>query len=286
MIIALILQKGFRKQCAIVAVAALCFNFMWNSVLLPAWEITPGSRREMLSIPFQQTARYVRDAPEDITEEEKAAISAVLDFDKIGEVYNPVLSDPVKVTFNEKCTTEELMEYFKVWFRMLWKHPGIYIQATMNNKYEMFFPSAKMFDYFPYATSENRMNMYNDYYDQTDFDFHYPDTYTTQRNNYELLREKIYRLPILSTMMIPAAYTWTLFVWLFYCIRKKNNTSISLMLPLFVQMLIIIAGPCNGSYIRYLYPYIICVPLLMFIGNKLLHKDAGEKEDVAEADNK
>ena len=71
---------------------------VFNSILLPVWGITPGSKGEMLSIPFQQTARYVKEYPEDIMEQERLAIDNLLQYDKLAEAYNPSLSDPVKGT--------------------------------------------------------------------------------------------------------------------------------------------------------------------------------------------
>ena len=93
----------------------------------------------MLSVPFQQTARYVRDYADEVTEEERDAIDRVLDSDTIGEVDDPNISDPVKKTFNEDADSEDLKAYFKVWFQMFLKHPVCYIEATLNNYYGYFY---------------------------------------------------------------------------------------------------------------------------------------------------
>ncbi|MDE7201236.1 MAG: hypothetical protein K2O91_04835 [Lachnospiraceae bacterium] len=77
----------------------------------------------MLSIPFQQTARYLLYASEDITEEEKAAVDAILPIDQIAAIYNPEISDAVKNQY--RYNTEGLKEYFKAWYSMFKKHPYI-----------------------------------------------------------------------------------------------------------------------------------------------------------------
>ena len=120
-----------------------------NCIVFPLLNVEPGSIREMLSLPFQQTARYLRDAGWDVTEEEKAAIDRVLDYDVLAESYDPDLSDNVKSTYHGE--TEDLKDYFSAWFQMLLRHPGIYIQATMNNYYQYFYPGESLFNGYTYS---------------------------------------------------------------------------------------------------------------------------------------
>ena len=65
------------------------------------YNIEPGGIQEALSLPFQQTARYVKEHEEEVTQEEKEAIKGVL-------AYN--------------------------------KHPVTYIEATMNQNYYLVYP--------------------------------------------------------------------------------------------------------------------------------------------------
>ena len=95
--------------------------------------VKPGGKQEMLSIPFQQTARYVKYYGNDVSTEEEKVIRKVLDYDTIGKNYDPDLSDPVKNTYKQK--DEYLKDYFNIWFEMLKKHPTAYIQATLNGTY-------------------------------------------------------------------------------------------------------------------------------------------------------
>ena len=85
----------------------------------------------MLGILFQQTARYVKQYPEEVTPEEKEAIDGVIDYEKLAEKYNPQLTDPVKYTFRQDCTSQELAAYLNAWFGMLLRHPGTYISRSL-----------------------------------------------------------------------------------------------------------------------------------------------------------
>ena len=138
MLLLIITRIPRRKYAAAVLLATVLISSCMSFLVLPLFNIQSGSVREVLSIPFQQTARYLKEYPDDVTAEEKAAIDAILDYDTIGKVYNTDFSDPVKLTFNEAYEKEELLSYLKTWARMFTKHPDAYIQATINNYYQYF----------------------------------------------------------------------------------------------------------------------------------------------------
>lgn len=241
-------------------------SLIYGQILLPFFQITPGSIREMLSIPFQQTARYVRDVDDEVTDEEKEAISQVLCYEAIAEVYDPNMSDKVKSEFNESATSQELKAYFSAWFQMFWKHPEIYIQATMNNIFEYFYPDTVLAEIYDYDWSIQCMNNTNECCAVLGTDFHHPEKLERIRDLYECLRESIFKLPFLSVLLMPAAYVWTLISWFFFCIKEKNTRALALLLPLAVQLLVCITGPVNGSYFRYLYPVAFCLPAVILLG--------------------
>ena len=55
----------------------------------------------MMSLPFQQTARYLLLYQQEITPEERAAIEAVLgDVGTVADKYDPASADPVKALFH------------------------------------------------------------------------------------------------------------------------------------------------------------------------------------------
>ncbi len=108
----------------------VAFWEVYQKAILPMAGVKPGGKQEMLSIPFQQTARYVKYYGNDVSTEEEKVIRKVLDYDTIGKNYDPDLSDPVKNTYKQK--DEYLKDYFNIWFEMLKKHPTAYIQATFK----------------------------------------------------------------------------------------------------------------------------------------------------------
>lgn len=258
--------KEHRKKLGMIAVYTICFSILWNLCLLPLFKVTPGGKREMLSLPFQQTARYVRDAKEDITEKEKEGILAILDYEHLAEKYNPNLADPVKSTYKERSASlNDLKNYLLIWFQMFFKHPGIYIQATLNNKYEYFYPTLKLASNYSYSWTSKIMEEINEV---TEFPgkLYYPQNLNSFRTGYETLRNSLFKIPIINILYVTATYIWILIIWFAYCIDKKNKIAMALVVPLLTILLILMVGPCNGSYFRYMYPCVICLPIVIILG--------------------
>ncbi|MDY5348338.1 MAG: DUF6020 family protein [Candidatus Ventricola sp.] len=138
----LLRYRGVRLRLgALLLSTLLVFQVGYNGLLLPACGVEAGETREMLSIPFQQTARCLRDDGEDVTPQELEAISRVLDIEYAAEHYDPRLSDPVKDTSNPDLTAGDLAAYARAWLSMGLRHPGTYIDAWLNMIYGYFYPS-------------------------------------------------------------------------------------------------------------------------------------------------
>ncbi len=88
----------------------------------------PGGIQEMFSIPFQQTARYVKYHSKDITLYEKTVLSKVLPYDALAKRYNPLNTDCVK-EYRPQAHTKDYIKYLKVWAVQLFRHPYTYMQA-------------------------------------------------------------------------------------------------------------------------------------------------------------
>ena len=143
-------SRNPRKSITAVLLTACAVHLLYANVLLPAANIPSGPFHELLSVPFQQTARYVRDYPEDVTDEEYAVIDAILGMEDLAERYDPNLSDPVK----NACTVDPstVIPYLKVWLKQFLRHPLVYIEATLNNCYGFFHPNSREY-IFCYTTS-------------------------------------------------------------------------------------------------------------------------------------
>ena len=64
----------------------------------------------------------------------------MLDYEKIGNNYNPELADPVKNTYKTSATSMDLNNYYFVWLKMGLKHPFEYIESFITNTYAYYAP--------------------------------------------------------------------------------------------------------------------------------------------------
>lgn len=278
--IALFLVPKKRWQLIVPGMAVLLCVLLFFHALMPVLRITPGSKREMLSVPFQQTARYLRDHPEDVSAEERAAIAAVLNYDELAQRYTPTVSDKVKATYREATTGAELGAYFKVWIQMGLRHPGAYLQATMNNYYNYFYPGSKLVILYSYDWSSSHAGLQDlkrlPNQSNGTLDLSHPEGLHELRQGYETLRESLFELPLLSLLKSAATYVWGLILLVFYHIKRRGLPSLALTLPLVLLVGVCLLGPCNGDYFRYLYGVSVALPAVFFLS--LYLADHPEKE--------
>lgn len=261
--------KEFRKQLILITVTCMMIVLSFTRVLMPALHITPVSSRAFFSIPFQQTARYIKEYGDEVTEEEKEAIDAVLSYDDLAQLYVPRRSDAVKNTYKSEVSKNDLKRYFKVWLQMFCKHPGVYFEATMNNYFYYVYPGVKPANLYTYEFSlrvmEKRINK-DPYLATVDMQIRHPYALDRAREIFEELREDIFALPVLSIFRCPALFVWVFVLLIFYLLKKKRWSLLALMSPMFFSLLVCCASPCNGDYFRYLYSVTLCLPIAVVLG--------------------
>ena len=267
----LYVQKERSRYVILLICLMVCYQGL-EGYVAPQLGVEKGSVKEVLSIPFQQTARYIKEYPEEVTLKEKKAINDILSYDGIKENYNPEISDFVKNTFREG-SEDKLDEYFKVWFEMFLKHPMVYIEATLNNTFGYYYP----------FYNENVLGDYQFYIKGAPvatgyFDIHYitPVKIRTVLAGYAQIWKKV---PGFSQLVDPGFYTWILLLLAGYLIYRKRTRDILLLIGPAINILICIASPVNGL-LRYALPLMACTPLLIYLTVR------EEKESETEGENR
>lgn len=211
------------------------------------------NRREALSIPFQQTARYAKFYDDEVTDDEKEVINKVLDYDHIRLHYSPVLSNNVKDTHNEEATNKEMFEYFKVWFAQFKKHPTAYIEATLAQNNDLFTVFKNNGYYGRY------LGMMSGKYEELYRDLELEESETSEAikdqkiNIYRLIE----RIPVLNILSKPASYIIVTIFLLGISLKYQLRKSGTLLIIYFVTLLSIVAGPISGGYVRYIAVFML-----------------------------
>ena len=247
----LIKNKDWKKVLLLIVII-ISLNITYNNKILPYFKVTPTSIRETLSIPFQQTARYINYHEKDLSIEDKKNIEAILDYNSIKKNYNPELSDPVKNTFNKDYSEEELKKYMKTWMKGLKKHPITYIEATINNTYGYFYPVKT--NWYLYRKYEKKLL-------EDNIDYHY--------NNMIILRTQLSAIglvfpyiPLIGLLVNIGFNTWVILFLFNYLLYKKKYRDIIWLMPSITTILVCFASPAN-TYFRYALPYIFSMPLII-----------------------
>lgn len=244
------------KQMVLLLLVFMFAITGYDKAVVPMFSTAQISRRAMFSVMFQQTAKYMRSYPEEVTEEEYEIIDKVLKADVIAEEYNPRVSNPVKNTFRNNTSNENVKEYLKVWFKMFWKHPGVYLEAFFQFCYGYLDP-------FHYSDCVPTFQNYitGPPLATGAMDIHYTQKglYRIRLADYEKLWMEMFPLTLLT---YPGTYTWlTLFCILLLC-KKKRWRQLAVMPMLVFTILTNIASPVNGC-LRYTLPLMAAMPLLL-----------------------
>lgn len=229
-----------------------------NGAVMKHYDVAPVSVSESLSLPFQQTARYVRDHGEEVTEEEREAIDAILPYDKLAELYNPSLSDPIKSSYRPEAGKEELGEYLKVWAKMFFKRPTSYVLATVNQFYPLVYPAV-----------ENKT-----VYVGLGFGYHYkedvvqrtgisqPETLATERNVLEQWFNLMYSSPVIGMVSHTAPYTIIAFFLCLMAVVRKKYAFLMAAMPVLMTALGLVLAPAITANPRYAFPIVYAIPAL------------------------
>lgn len=225
--------------------------------LVKHYQIEKGSIKEALSLPFQQTARYVKEHEDEVTEEEKKAIRGVLAYQQLPERYNPKISDPVKVTFKKKATTEDLKNYLRTWVRQGLKHPMTYIEATMNQNYYLVYPLVE--NNTLYDTTQPKKKSAQKLAEKLDIHevpvIQKLDRWRTGWN------KVLFSLPVLSLLSSMAFFNLLLIYLCYSAIRKRIPEMVMPLMPLLLSDAIILMAPVIKGHPRYAFPVIYALPM-------------------------
>lgn len=244
--------------------AFLLAMYSFDNILVPSLGISDGSVREMLSVPFQQTARLVKEHPNFYDDEDKDIIDKILNYSTLAERYKPSLADPVKNEFNKYTTNEDLKAYFKVWFKGLKKYPDVYVDATLNNTFGYIYPDEhNWYIYTKYTTRVNENGL---------LDYHYNKLFVL-RAILDGYANGLPYIPIIGAVSNIALNTWFVLILVVYLINTKNKKFLICLLPLLGSILFCIIGPAN-TYFRYTMPYIFVLPVITML---LLNYVRGER---------
>lgn len=264
---AICFAKGKRVLVLLGAGIMLFVNVALNNGLYPALGvISLDTKEDTYCIMFQQTAKYGQDYPEDVTEEERALLNIIFDYDEMVEVYNPQLADWVKncLKLSEANSADHTNrefaeikdEYFKVWFAQLKRHPMSYVKTFLECSYGYYYPEVKPYKEGTgfYEAERNMLTSSMHAYRQKKW--LRPARFLLQQIS------KAEYLPGIGLLYRCGFYTWCVVFAAMYMIAKKRYRLLIAVIPPAVNILVCLISPVN-TCIRYAMPTMCMVPVLI-----------------------
>lgn len=209
---------------------------------------------ESLSIPAQQIARVVYEGRE-LTDEQISLLSKTVDYDSIADYYQPELSDPVKALIqygNPEYLESHKAAYLKLWLQLGLRYPLDYWNAFVDQTRGYWFPS-------PPGLTVNEGISPND----LGLTWQSVLNGTPAWKVVEIVNKLYTIFPLYGLLYSIGAFTWAALFLCTNCALNGRKKNCLLFVPFFALLLTLCAATPVASDLRYAYPLILAMPLLL-----------------------
>lgn len=248
-----------RVKMLLATMAPLLFYFIFFvRILLPAFEIESASPREMLSLPFQQIARYASEYGRGGFEMgEIEQLNKVMNFGNnlsvLAERYNPVFADRVKNYFRKEATDEEVRDCLVIWMRLVARHPGTCIAATLNNNYLLLNDIGCGGNVIYANITDVYLEKEKWYGVRENEQFH------AERGFLDEFLYACSQIPVIGLPYAIGWYDWLILFCIVFCLSKRKYRETVCILPMLFCIGTTVLGPV--IYMRYAIQWILLTPM-------------------------
>ena len=249
---AIIILRKYWKKVALMYIIAILTYLAVNTSVMAIFSIKKGEIREALSVPMQQIARVVTYHKTELTEEEISNINKFITSENIEEIYNPVISDPVKNHFDSDAFSNNKFEFIKLWLQLFKKYPTEYVESFICNSYGYYYPEASHWVANRTMEKDDILGLHSQ-----------PITEIGIVKKVDSLIEKR-EIPFVSMLFSIGFIFWLITISLGYKIYKKEYKHILIYIPTIMLWFTTLASPVFCEF-RYVYSLITCLPILTMI---------------------
>lgn len=259
-----IIRNREHIMVIVIVLAALLSSMAINSGSIAKYHAEPSSIGEMLSVPLQQTARFVKYHEEDVSASDKEIIDSVVDYSILADHYDPRIADPVKG--NYRNNNRYLPAYFKVWAKHLLKHPLCYVSAYCNQYYYVFVPASNQDNIFLYRDFDTGFELLRTIVISETTPF-YEDLFTNPRclespKDWIIsICRGLHSSPVVGLVFNLSISVYILLILLSRLLIDRKRCMLEYGVCL-ISLLILLVGPVVYGQPRYFFPISYSVPLL------------------------
>ena len=228
---------------------------------------SPALIAEMCSVPSQMAGR-IREQVDSPDPETSAFLEEFYDMDELS--YIPALADATKCCLRLESRTD-LIRYITGSFRLFLKYPAVSIDSLLYTT-EGLWNLQDISHTRIYGTKSRQGYLSTDI--QSGYDI-VPDSRLPSLEGFleNLFTENAFlNIPVLRYLFAPAFYVDLLL--LAFCAMLRGKRRKYLLIPLFLILLIFTIALGPGILPRYVYPLMVCAPLLVFLAMKSVRQKA------------
>ena len=253
-------KKSHRDLLLPAAAIVLCAVILF--AVYPTLGIGSGPESENRSLMAQQTALCMKEHSDDMTEKERSAILTVFGDADISELYDPVLSNPVK---NQALGYRGSWKSFdRAWLSMGLRHPGTYLRAALcmgSDYWDLRRDAADsgLLVYLgDYGRFEDGIRGENPRAEAFGVEYRVSDSRLRLIRYIKSGVLALSRLPGVSLLFRPGLYLYALIFAVFHMSRRRCRGAV-LPLTLILLGFGLVLSPLSGST-RYAFPILLCAP--------------------------
>ena len=260
----IVLCRNIRKKAVAACVVIFLFCFFTPRFLQTVTHAKEILSSELMSVPCQQLMRTAARA-NDLTEEEYKEISVW--FSDAVFRYRPSYADPAKGgNFDLPRYTEHPEEYWSLYAKYAKRYPRIYIEAFFANCMGIWYPDdtthahtmdSEEWDFVYLKTG----NIVPPMVGEVKAHSYLPAYRNWIRNSTHHSRHE--NIPLYSQLFKPATYVYLLLILTMLLFHRRERRLALCTLPVWGIIFSLLFSAC--ILIRYAYPIMTCVPMLLLL---------------------
>ena len=215
-----------------------------------ALNVAKSGSAEYIGMPLQQIGRMVYKDVE-LTDEEKELIDKLIPLDKIKEDYNPIVSDGIKFSENYHADVfdKNKVEYFKLWLKLVIKHPKTAIEAYSISTLGYWYPGVEYWA-TAYEIDENKYGL----------EINSKSPYVVDRFINKVDERNV---PIVTIEWSIGLCFWVILICCVLSVKNNKLYGIYPYIPIIgIWITMMIASPVFGEF-RYVYGAYTTLPLFL-----------------------
>ena len=248
----MLVRSDKKKALTLGTCVLLAAHFCLNGLIYPALGVEKPMEKENYSFFYPITGFYCAKHQEELTQQEKDIIGAVLDYETVSTGFSTRGVDTIKSTYHAE-SKGAVSAYLTLHGKWFFRHPVTCLEALVYSRSYYFTPWSVKGERITVS-----MSPFSEVKEgaQSDFSHWLPED--TRKN----IEDRLWSLtdaPVVKELSSPGTYTWLCLALLAAAVYGHDRRKKVTLLPLVLLTAGLLLTHLNGA-IRYASPLLYCVP--------------------------